>query len=75
MIKNERQYRITQALATRFRTTVSELTTTARPENVHPRLWDAQGAGVQSQLRDLDAQLRGYLRSKSGGPKTPGLHV
>lgn len=70
MIKNERQYRITQALAAKFRTTLNELTTTPRPKNIHPKLWEAQKAGVQSQLRDLEAELREYESLKSGGPKT-----
>ena len=70
MIKNERQYRITQAHAARFRATLNELTTTPRPKNVHPKLWKAQKAGVQSQLRDLETELREYERLKSAGPKT-----
>ena len=70
MIKNERQYRITHAHAARFRATLNELTTTSRPKNVHPRLWEAQKAGVHSQLRDLEAELREYERLKSAGPKT-----
>ncbi len=69
MIKNERQYRITRAHAAKFRTTLNELTTMSRPKNVHPKLWEAQRAGVHSQLRDLEAELREYVRLKSGGPK------
>ncbi len=70
MIKNERQYRITQAHAVKFRATLNDLTTTPRPRNVHPKLWEAQKAGIQSQLQDLETELREYDRLKSGSPKT-----
>ncbi len=70
MIKNERQYRTTQAHAAKFRATLNELTKTSRPRNVHPKLWEAQRAGVHSQLRDLESELREYERLKTGGPKT-----
>jgi ribosome-binding protein aMBF1 (putative translation factor) len=70
VIKNERQYRITQAHAAKFRATLNELATTSRPKNVHPKLWEAQKAGLQSQLRDLEAELKEYESLKSGGPKT-----
>jgi ribosome-binding protein aMBF1 (putative translation factor) len=70
VIKNERQYRITQAHAAKFRATLSELTTTPRPKNVQPKLWEAQKAGVQSQLRDLEAELHEYESLRAGGSKT-----
>ncbi len=70
MIKNDRQYRITQAWAKKFRTSVKELTTQPRPKNVHAKMWEAQKAGVQSQLRDLEEELREYESLKAGGPTT-----
>ena len=70
MIKNERQYRITQSWAAKFRTSLEELKTKPRPKNVHPKMWEAQKASVQSQLRDLEDELREDDRLKSGGPKT-----
>jgi ribosome-binding protein aMBF1 (putative translation factor) len=73
VIKNERQYRITQAHVAKFRATLNELATAPRPKNIHPKLWEAQKAGVQSQLRDLEAELHGYESLKSGGPKTVEL--
>jgi len=33
-------------------------------------MWEAQKAGIQSQLRDLEDELREYEKLKSGGPKT-----
>ena len=69
MIKNERQHRITKAQAERFRATLNELAATPRPKNVHPKLWEAQKAGLKSQLQDLEAELQEYETLKTGGPK------
>ena len=69
MIKNERQYRITNAQAEKFRATLDELAAMPRPKNVHPKLWEAQKAGLKSQLQDLEAELREYETLKTGGPK------
>ena len=70
MIKNERQYRITQSWAAQFRASLGELSAKPRPKNIHPKMWEAQKAGVQSQLRDLENQLREYERLKSDGAMT-----
>jgi len=69
LIKNERQYRITQSWTAKFRASLEELTTKPRPKNVHPKMWEAQKAGIESQLRDLEDELREYERLKSGGPQ------
>ena len=69
MIKNERQHRITRAHAEKFRATLNELAATPRPKNVHPKLWEAQKAGLKSQLQDLEAELQEYETLKTGGPK------
>ena len=69
MIKNERQHRITQAWIKRFRASLEELKTKPRPKNTHPKMWEAQKAGVKSQLRDLEDELREYEKLKSGGPR------
>ena len=58
MIKNERQFRITQSWATKFRASLEALKTKPRPKDVHPKMWEAKKAGVQSQLRDLEDELR-----------------
>lgn len=60
MIKNERQHRITKAHAGKFRATLNELAATPRPKHVHPKLWEAQKAGLKSQLQDLEAELQEY---------------
>ena len=69
MIKNERQHRITRAHAEKFRATLNELAVTSRPKNVHPKLREAQKAGMKSQLKDLEAELQEYETLKTGGPK------
>jgi DNA-binding XRE family transcriptional regulator len=70
VIKNERQHRITKAHAEKFRATLNELAATPRPKHVHPKLWEAQKAGVKSQLLDLEAELHEYETLKSVGPGT-----
>jgi hypothetical protein len=69
VIKNERQHRITRAHAEKFRATLNELAATPRPKNVHPKLWEAQKAGLKSQLQDLEAELQEYETLKTGGPQ------
>lgn len=68
MIKNERQHRITKTHAEKFRATLNELAATPRPKHVHPKLWEAQKAGLKSQLQDLEAELHEYETLKAGGP-------
>ncbi|MDQ2944812.1 MAG: helix-turn-helix domain-containing protein [Acidobacteriota bacterium] len=68
MIKNERQHRITKAHAEKFRATLSELAAEPGPRHVHPKLWEAQKAGLKSQLQDLEAELHEYETLKAGGP-------
>jgi hypothetical protein len=73
VIKNERQYRITRAWAKKFRASLEELTGTPRARGIHPRLWEAQKAGLQSQLTDLEAELYEYESLKSRAPSI--LHL
>lgn len=65
MIKNERQHRITRAYADKFRATLKELAATPRPKNVHPKLWEAQKAGLKSQLQDIEEELQEYETLKT----------
>ncbi|MBI3682281.1 MAG: helix-turn-helix transcriptional regulator [Acidobacteria bacterium] len=69
MIKNERQHKITKAQAARFRATLKELAAATRPKGVHPKLWEAQQAGIRSQLQDLERELREYETLKAGKRK------
>ncbi|MCY3506734.1 MAG: helix-turn-helix transcriptional regulator [Chloroflexi bacterium] len=67
MIKNERQYRITKAQANRFAKTLESLRGRRRiPEGVHPRIARAQEEAVESQLADLEGEMREYEELKAG---------
>ena len=67
MIKNERQYRITKNQVDRFSRTLANL---RRPppeaEEVHPLIAKAREDALQSQLADLEGQLREYEALKVG---------
>lgn len=65
MIKNEREYRITQAQAKRFRGAVATFST-EKDTSVHPRLRQAQADAMRSQLADLEAELEQYDSLRSG---------
>ncbi len=69
MIKNERQHRITKAHAEKFRAALNELAASPRPKQIHAKLWEAQKAGLKSQLQDLETELREYETLKTGGPR------
>jgi hypothetical protein len=67
MIKNERQYRITNAEAEKFQRTLAELMAdTEDKAQVHPRLVQAELQALQSQLDDLLGEIKEYEDLKSG---------
>ena len=67
MIKNERQYRITRAQADRFSAALRRLDAGAADRSErHPRLLSVQREALQSQLSDLEADLREYEALKAG---------
>ena len=74
MIKNEHQYRVAKAQADKFRSALQEWSMTLKPAHVHPKLWAAQRSGLQSQLRDLDTELREYERLQAAEPHTLEIH-
>ena len=59
MIKNERQYRITKAQLATFEEASTKLSNLAS-ENLHPVIRQAQIDAVNSQLADLQAEVREY---------------
>ena len=69
MIKNERAYWITKAQALKFRASTHQLRHSKRPKDIHPRLWEAQRAGMEGQLADLEKEVREYERLRSGKRK------
>ncbi|MXY35684.1 MAG: helix-turn-helix transcriptional regulator [Dehalococcoidia bacterium] len=76
MIKNERQYRITKAQAARFAQTLDDLK--QRPghaSDIHPRIARAQEEAVESQLADLEGDMREYEELKAGDFQVEALDV
>lgn len=67
MIKNERQYRITRIQAEKFAHALEKLKAEDRGHgDVHPLLLKAQEEALQSQLTDLQAELKEYERLQAG---------
>ena len=55
MIKNERQYRITQAQAEKFEHAIADLESASDTLGVHPVLEKAELDALRGQLGDLEA--------------------
>jgi ribosome-binding protein aMBF1 (putative translation factor) len=70
MIKNERQYRVTQAQARRFEEALERLGRAASDKKLHPRLRQAQADAVRGQLAELRAELAEYDDLRSGSRRT-----
>ncbi|NER51703.1 MAG: ImmA/IrrE family metallo-endopeptidase [Symploca sp. SIO1A3] len=67
MIKNERQYRITQAQLKKIEQAFTKLTeSSSESEDVHPLLWKAQQDALQSKLSELREEIDEYEILKSG---------
>lgn len=76
MIKNERQYRITRTQAERFARTLEGLRDRPeRADGIHPMIAQAQVDAVNSQLADLEAELREYEAVREGGFQMDELDV
>jgi len=66
MITNERQYRITKAEAEKFKHALARMESEPRPPDVHPRLIQAEREGLESQLADLQGELKEYEALRDG---------
>ncbi|SRR6266496_5597460 len=66
MIKNERQYRITQARANEFRQSIVESEEQRAKSKLQPKLQQAQTDALRSQLQTLERELLEYEELKSG---------
>lgn len=60
MIRNARQYRITQAQALKFTQALAQAQANAATSPLPPRLLQAEQEALASQLADLQAQLAEY---------------
>ena len=69
MIKNERQYRITQARLEEFRQGIAQSEKGRRTSKLHPKLQQAQVDALRSQLQTLERELREYEDLRSGRHK------
>jgi ribosome-binding protein aMBF1 (putative translation factor) len=64
MIKNERQYTITKAQARKFKDAIAAMD--VGKAGTHPLLVKAQRGALESQLAELEAQLKEYETLRSG---------
>ncbi|MBZ2185436.1 MAG: helix-turn-helix domain-containing protein [Bryobacter sp.] len=69
MIKNDKQYRITNAQARRFAEALAKLARQQRPADITPRLCQAQLDAAGSQLQELQEQIAAYDRLHRGKSK------
>jgi len=69
MILNERMYKITKAQAQKFRVAIAAAMAEGPPHGTHPKMHRGVIAGMQHQLKDLDADLEAYERLKSAAGK------
>src|SRR3954467_12885223 len=72
MIKNERQYRITNAEAEKFRGSLDRWDPNP-PDGIDPVIHAAQKSALESQLRDLKRDVAEYEALRSG--RQPVLEV
>src|SRR5262245_38020948 len=70
MIKNERQYRITQARAEEVRRAIEQSERERPIGKLHPKLQQTQSDALRSQLQTLERELREYDELRSGRQKT-----
>ena len=67
MIKNERQYRITRAQAARFSETLRAIREgRGEVQGTHPLIIKAQEDALNSQIADLESEMRDYESLKAG---------
>jgi transcriptional regulator with XRE-family HTH domain/Zn-dependent peptidase ImmA (M78 family) len=67
MIKNERQYRVTQAQLKKIEQALAKFTDSShKSEDVHPLLWKAQQDALQSQLSELREEIEEYEALRAG---------
>lgn len=73
MISNERQYRISKAQLKKFEEALEAQQLAARPEDIHPKLWQAEQDAIHSQIKELNRDLTLYDNLKGG--KVTTTHV
>lgn len=71
MIKNERQYRITQSEAQKFAQALAHLDQLEAEKQEHSMLWQLQRDAMKSQLNDLCEELEEYEALTSHSTNQP----
>ena len=66
MITNERQYRISKAELRRFEEASEAQQTRAPSKGVDPRIHDAMGASLRSEIEELRGQIKRYEDLRDG---------
>lgn len=66
MIKNERQFGITQKQARHFEQAIAEAKRKAVPDDTDPVIWKAYIEGMESQLSTLEREIAEYRFLKAG---------
>lgn len=67
MITNDRQYKITKTQIQSFQQSLDEiLKVTTIPDNIHPRIFEAQKNAIESQLQELIHEVQEYEALKEG---------
>lgn len=73
MISNERQYRISKAQLKKFEEALEAQKQATRPEDIHPKLWQAEQDAMRSQIKELKRDVTMYNNLKQG--KVTTTHV
>lgn len=75
MIKNQRQYNITNSQANKFEAAIAELKSQPQDSHISPLLRKAERAALESQLAELRSELKEYenLQKKGAARKRGSL--
>ena len=70
MIKNRRQFIVSNARMNQLRKAISQLSGTPMDPGLHPQLRDLEVAALRSQLEDIQAEVSDYLELVESPPAT-----
>lgn len=66
MIKNERQFRVTQKQARQFELAIAEAKDKTVPDETDPVIWKAHIAGMESQLCTMEREIVDFRFRRAG---------
>jgi predicted transcriptional regulator len=70
MIKNDREYRITQSRVSRFKQALEYLAEARKKKSLDAATIDLQESATKSILQSLETELRDYVELKEGASKS-----